>query len=616
MASTAFIPGFILYVAAILVPGYGLGELLGRWKEEDSLVERAGYSFGLGLSADTVVYAVKTLGVGAGEFRLAGMGVSVVYFMIILGVAALGASYYLRRSFAKPPSLTWYDGGNLAIVVVLAIAIAAYFTKFTYFPDYQIDYFVHTLQATGLIAGSLVTVPKMLLYGAGNYQIAAGLLSVGGINLVTAERTMTILVLLSPLLVFAVSGKVFGDRRAAFFSTVIYALSGIIWVPMVFAVGLYANFVGVLLELLLVAAFLDLASGIHSRAVWISSLMVMISAYFSHYTVLTVFGSLLIFSLLLTVLRRPGYKGYLAASLVFLAPGAAGALLFRHTLATILTISYGVGSPVTLSTFLSTALSPIPALAYIAVDVSNDLGFLSMVALLAVALYKGYRSRFFPSLLVACWFVAILVAAPENYLAWRFSFEAAVPLILLSGYGLHALLPATSPRSLVRRDKLREARTGGSARYTALVVGLLFLLPTVVNSPAWSMVENVRTNAGSEAQVQVALLQAMSWMGGHTSPGSGFLSVTDPRFFYASVVVDRNTSYDYLKGASQAIAYANSQGEQYIIVTHFDVRTSVVALAPNPFDPALPWYTYPLQNGLTMVYNNTDVMIFEVSGTG
>ena len=611
-----FLPGYVVYLAAIFVPGYGLGELLGRWKEGDTLVERAGYSFGLGLSADTVVYALKTAGVGVGGFRLAGMGISVVYLMVFLGVAALGASYLRRRSFARPPSFALYDAAVFAMVAVLAAAIYVYFAKYPYFPDYQIDYAAHATQATGLITGAVVTVPRMLLYGAGNYQIAASILAVGGWALLTAQRTMAIMVLLSPFLVFSASSRIFASRRAALFTTALYALSGIVWVPMVYAVGLYANFVGVLLEVLLVSAFLDLSSNLRSRTAWVADGAILVASYFSHYTVITILGSFLFFGLGMALLRRPGYKSYLAVGAAFLAPGAVGALVFEKTLGTILAISYTVGSPVVLSTYLSGLLSPIPALAYIAVDVSNDLGFVALMALLAVALYKGYKSRYVPALLLALWFVAILVAAPEDYLAWRFSFEAAIPLLLLSGYGLHALLPEDAPRTAVRRSKLKAARGGGPPRLGSVVVALLFLVPAVAGSPTWFMVQNVTANASQEAQLQGELLHAMSWMGQNTPAGSKFLSVTEPRFEYAQVVIDRNTTYQYFRNAPQAITYAGQLGAQYIIVTHFDVRFSLSTLAPDFYSTNLPWYTYPSQNGIAMVYNNTDVMIFEVTPNG
>ncbi|MDG7010653.1 MAG: glycosyltransferase family 39 protein [Nitrososphaerota archaeon] len=606
-----FYPGYATYLAAILLPGYGFWEALGKWKDDDTLADRLGLSFGVGIAVDTVVFAVKTMGLGVPA--LLGAGTWVDYFLIFLGLAALGASYVRRRRFTRPPSFTRNDFVVILLAAFMAAVTALYFAKFPFFPYFSQDFLVHTAEATGLIQGTQATVPNLLIYGAADYQLGMALLAVGGLSLVTVRHTMDVLLVLSPFLVYAVARKLFSGSRAALFAAAIYALSGTLWSTMVLYTGLYANFVGVLLELLLVVAFLDLASGYRSASIWLSSGTIVVAGYLSHYTVLSLFGGFLIFALAARLSRRPGSRGYLLASAAFLAPGALGAILFQSWLLQVLSSSYVYLGRPPLTTFLSQLLGAVPAVAYIASDLGNDPGFVALFALLGVALYWAYRSRHLPTFLMAAWLVGLIAASPENGGAWRFAFEAIVPVILLAGYGLDSLL--SHPPSPAHAKKMRLPAPGSAnlRRVGMVAVCLLFLVPIAAQGQAAGTANSSTRGTQLEAQVQGALFQAMAWLDQNTPPTSTVLSVTDPRFIFARVVIDRIASDYYSPTASGAIAYATLHGERYIVVTRHDVVTTNGTSVSDTNDTTLPWFTYPLQSGLTMVYNNTDVMIFEIS---
>ena len=605
-----FLPGYVVYLAAIFVPGYGLWEVLGRWKDDDTLADRLGFSFGVGIAVDTIVFALKTLGLGVGF--LYGATIGLVYFLILVGVAALGVSYARRRRFTGPPRFARDDLATVFFAAFVAAVIALYLGKFPIFPYFNPDFLVHQVQATGLTLGTLSSVPRMLVYGAADYQLGMALLAVGGLPLATVRHTMALLTVLSPFFVYAVAKRLFASRRAALFAAAIFALSGTVWTPLVLNDGLYANFIGVLLELLLVVGFLDLSSGYRSPSVWLSSGVFLVAGYFSHYTAISTFGAFLFFSVALGLLRRPSARGHLLATAVFLAPGALGALVFHSTVTNILNISYNEFSSPGFTTYVSRLLSPIPSVAFIAVDVSNDPGFVALFALLALGLYWAYRSRSLPALLLGVWFFALLAVSPENGGAWRFGFEAVVPVILLAGYGLDSLL-SRGPAAVPKKVRLRAPKSQGFRRVGMVAVCLLFLVPIVYNGWAWSTAQNATVGTQQEAQVQSQLLQAMTWMGQNTPPTSLVLSVTDPRFIFARTVIDRITSDHYSASPNDSISFARAHGESYIVVTRYDVDTGNGTVVSD--SQSLPWYTYPQSAGLTLVYKNGDVMIFEIAST-
>jgi len=188
--------GFILYLLEIFLPGLGFGELLHLWKKEDSILEKIGLAFGLGLSIDTIVLLIRTSNLGG----LKGIDAYTLYGIILAGLIALVLSFARQRNlrFPKPTRIDYF---LIVLIVAQSLMLFLYFTKYPIFPEYQSqDYAIHVQLAQSLISGSTTSIPSGILYYGIHYQLASGLLFVGGEPLVTVRQTMAILVVLSPLL--------------------------------------------------------------------------------------------------------------------------------------------------------------------------------------------------------------------------------------------------------------------------------------------------------------------------------------------------------------------------------------------------------------------------------
>ena len=207
--------GFLLYLLEIFLPGIGFGELLQLWKKEDSLVERVGLAFGLGLSIDTIVLLIRTSKLGG----LEGIDIYTLYGIILAGLVALLISFAKKRNlrFPKP---TRIDYVLIVFIIAQSLMLLLYFTKYPIFPEYQSqDYAIHVQLAQSLISGSTTSIPSGILYYGIHYQLASGLLFVGGEPLVTARQTMAILIVLSSLLFYSSTKKIFQDSRVALITT-------------------------------------------------------------------------------------------------------------------------------------------------------------------------------------------------------------------------------------------------------------------------------------------------------------------------------------------------------------------------------------------------------------
>jgi hypothetical protein len=172
----------------------------------------------------------------------------------------------------------------------------------------------------------------------------------------------------------------------------------------------------------------------------------------------------------------------------------------------------------------------------------------------------------------------------------------------MASYGIFSLLPR------LKIQKNRRGDSNATQQYAKVFVVLLILLvPVVIGSWGTTMVSDSLTgtqvNAGSQQDVYTSL----QWMRNNTPTSSSYLSVTDWRFTYSSLLFGRTTAYYYLAAQDQAIAYARQIGAGYIIVTN--VVTLSLPAVPQDF----PWNTFQPSQNLTLVYSNSDVKIFQLS---
>ena len=181
---------------------------------------------------------------------------------------------------------------------------------------------------------------------------------------------------------------------------------------------------------------------------------------------------------------------------------------------------------------------------------------------------------------------------------------AIMPLTLMAGQGISYLFPRGV---MMATTKKRSGRTiGRGGRSWAGFIAIVFVGLLVVGSWGTTMLADSFTYTQSSSQAQNEVYQAIQWLGNNTAPGSVYLSVSDWRFTYTSLLIDRNSIYQFESTPQAALPVAKSEGAGYIIVTN--AVTAAVAPIPSLF----PWNNFKPTANLTMVYSNPDVEVFEI----
>jgi|GEM_PF-1366777 hypothetical protein len=604
MSNEPFLGGYLVYLCEIFVPGIGLGELLGVWGgEKNRLTTRLAYAFGLGIAVDTVVLVVRTSGFSVAGYTLKGIDPATIYFIIIVGVVAFGISVLRRRKVLLPIRPTLQDFALFAVMAALAVMVTLFVQKYPIFPEYNSpDFGNHVQTAQLLVSGALTSIPGGILYYGVHFQLASALLLVGGDPLVTVQRTMSILVVLSPLLVYLAASRVFSSAGAGLVAAAVYAFSGTVWFVSVFNVGLYANFFGILASLFLLVAVVDISGNIRSLPGWLVFVLAVAAAYFSHYTTITLLPALLGVPLIQLIRNRADLKRFLIPPIVAIAPAALVVVASPALVSHVLSLAVAGGGSLTGSTTLSSALASIPVLGNLALEVYSDVAFIFLLVFSAVYVYRGLVGKNAFMFIPLFWFIALLVASPQNLSSWRFSFEATAPLVLMASFGIFSLLPR------LKIQKKRRGESTATQRYAKVLVVLLVLLsPIVIGSWGTTMLSDSFTDTQAVSNSQSAVYSALQWIGSNTTSNSIYLSVTDWRFTYTGLFFGRVTDYSYFASQTQAIAYAQQIGADYIIVTN------LVTLSLPPVPQYFPWNTYQPSANMTLVYSNSDVRIFQLS---
>lgn len=592
--------GYLPYLAYVFLPGLGASELFHIWKDDDGFTARVAYAFGVGLCIDTVIMTVRTAGV---TNLLTGLDTLTVYGTVALGLGMLAASVVVRRRFSWWRRPTRLDLGFLAVMLVQALIVILYFQKYPIFPEYlSQDFAVHVHNTQALIAGTYVTITHGILYNGIYFQLSPALLLVGGTPLVTVRWTMALLTVLSPLLFYLATQRLTANQSAGVIAALLYALSGPIWFGGVFDSGLFSNFFGMLAALFLIIAFLDAGLGQGARGAIVALALATPTAYFSHYSVVTVLPAILFFPIVNLFFKdKAGARPFVAAGIVIL-PGLAGVIAYPHEIVRLLAENATVAS-ITGATALSNLLSFYPVLSYMALEVNYDLGFAILIALACVYIWKFGSTRSAVFAIPIIWLATLLVASPFSSSAWRFSFEALVPLTLMAGLGLFSLLPK------FEKSRRRLWRGTSSFPWKAGLVVVLVLVPVVADSWGAQAVSDSLTDTSLVAQGQSLVNQSIVWLGANTPQNATYLSVSDWRFTYTSLLIGRKTTYQFTSKPNTAMQIARGVNATYIIVTNHVTEN----LPPVP--ALFPWNNFPpsvADSNLTLVYQNSDVRIYHI----
>ena len=596
--------GYAIYLMMIFLPGMGFGELIQVWNDGENLASRFAWAFGIGLSFDTVVLLVRTSGLRLGNSALVGIDFATVEFILFAGLLALLVGLVLHRRLTFSTKVTRTDLLVGATILGLGVLLLSYFNKFPIFPEYQSpDYQVHVEIARALLSGTATSIPSGVLYYAVHFQLASAILLVGGEPLIVVQRTMAILVVLSPLFIYQVSVKLFENQFAALLNVAIYAFSGTIWFGSVFNSGLYANFFGILIALFLLTNLVNVTRPNAPRSTWVVFLLSTVVAYMSHYTEVTVFAAILLTLLVQLALHWKEVRPLLAPSIVIAAPSAVVVAVYPRVIGQLLASATQGGGSLIGSTTLSTLLSPLPVLGFLALEITDDVATIVLLALAVIFIYDALKTkkstRFYLPLI---WLLALIVVAPFNAGAWRFSYEALVPLTVLSGFAIYSVLPKQD--ATVKRQAFRRGGSRWKARFFVLIPVILLL------AGSWGQrtIENVIDSPDVSSQAQQQVYSSIYWLRDNTPQNSAYLSVSDWRFTYSGFLIGRNTIHNFISQPEEAAKFAKGNGLSYIIVTN------LVTESLPPVPQLFPWNNFPSTGtvNLTLVYSGTDVRIYKV----
>ena len=452
----------------------------------------------------------------------------------------------------------------------------------------------------GLITGMNTSVPRGILYDGVYFQLAPSVVLVGGSALTTIRFTMAILAVLSPSLVYLAALRLSKNQLLAFMVALVYVISGIVWFQMIFLLGLYSNFFGILASLFLLIAFIDVATGSISRGPMLALVVATIMAYFSHYSIVTLFPAILLLPFVsYLVNRKGGIRKQLVAAGVVALPGLAGVvaypqiihILFRANLEAV---------PLVGSTALSKLVAGWPFLSYLIYRVQSDVAFVVLAALACFFVWKMVGAKAVLPIILIVWFASNAAAAPFDSTAWRYSLEAFVPLTLMAGIGLFALLP---------KSKAGKGRQNSRSYYWKMAVVLVLVVAPIATSYSSLAVTDAVSNVGLSRLDQTTVNQTITWLGTHTPANSTYLSVSNILFIYTKGQLDRRTIYQFESTPTEALQVAQQDSAGYIIV-------GSIASTYLSNSALYPWNTFPTTNGtnpdLSLIYQNPDVRVYQI----
>jgi hypothetical protein len=336
----------------------------------------------------------------------------------------------------------------------------------------------------------------------------------------------------------------------------------------------------------------------------VALVLVVGSGYFSHYSYVTVIPALVALPFAVFVLERKVSLPAVAIPVAVVVPGLVAAIL-RPDLVTLLVqfVQATGGGNGAGDTFLSQYLAGWPVLRYIVVEIADDLGAVVTLVLAALGVYVAVRSKNPVVWMVIVWLLAILVVAPFSETAWRFSYMALVPLLIVAAVGFESLIPRTEDKAVRQRSKMRARRDYG--RYRLGLLGVVFLL-LVVNSWSWQLLGDAASNGAANSQTQQGVLAAMKWMNATTPRDSRVVSVTDSDYNYFQLLYGRASGYAPLATPDDVVgASAGSKVPTYVVLT--DVGTVVV---PDPSQN--PFNLYPNDTRFQLQYNQSGVLVYKL----
>lgn len=350
----------------------------------------------------------------------------------------------------------------------------------------------------------------------------------------------------------------------------------------------------------MIVSYVDAVNRELPSSKWGVFLFALANFYMSHYSVIALLPAFLVVPLYQLIKDRSQFRAYLIPSLALLLPAGITAAVFPGLYQYVIALVHNEqGNSISLS-YLGGVLSGILVLGYMAGEVNDDVQFVILMFLLVVYLIR-FRSGSSLLAFPVAWFLSMM-AAPFGIGAWRFAFEAIVPLLLMAGFAIHSLTLEW------RKPGKKRPRTNISKGWrTGIIVGIL-VVPMLATSWVPQSIMDSLTYTSLVNSSQNAVYNATVWMALNTPRNTTFLSLTDWHFSYLNKTIGRAIGFDYFSDPNKAVEYARRIGARYIIVT-FVVTLTLPPGATNLY----PWNTFPGNATLSLAYSNSDVRIYRVS---
>lgn len=593
------IGAYVEFVLLLFLPGAAFIEL-GRISS-DSLGEKLGFAVGLGMAINVILMlfqASRYLGVGVVQLADAVLAVSALAIIV---------SFVVRRRIGLIARPTREDLLAMLLIVVQGLLVYAHYLVYPIFPQFQsVDFSSHVLIVTDIQKGNASPIPAGILY-YGVYMLMVELLALtNGIPFLITQRTMEILVVLSPLLVYSAASVVSDSRRISLIATFIYVAGGFVWFGSVFNSGLYPNFYGILSSLFIIIAISAVLRAPRNPAGWAVYLLSIANALFSHYSTLTIFPAIVALPVVALLLTRRLDRVLLAVGLVPILLAALALAQYPSLVGTLEGFAGGgAGGNVASDTPLSLVLAGYPFLRYITVEVTSDTSTIFLLLMAAVGAYASLKAKNTIVLLPLMWLLPIAILSPANEGAWRFSYAGLLPLCLLAAFGFSPLLQRLQRRNAVRRRKgakpWRERRL-----FTALVPIALILL-IVGGSWGTLLLYDTIAQGASAGQAQRDVYYSMQWIGKNTPADSKLVSITDWRYTFMGLLEGRVVAYSPLTLPEDLLLQLNGTKHLYVALT---ALATVSSVSTNP----IPLYRNDTR--FKLVYQNPDVLVFLANATG
>ena len=596
--------GYGTFVLLLFLPGLAVG-LLTSLFDNKRFVEVLALSFGLSL-------VVTPLALMVGYVIFHSVTAAIVYGILAVSVSASAAALSMRRMTLQWPRISMLELLALITVPVQGLLFGLQFEKYPLFPSTaSVDFQYHLEIVLQITAGKFSLVRAN--YPPAVHFLITSLLSLEqGNPLALMQYGVAIIGTFAPVLVFVVVSKILGDQRLGLAASFFWVFSGTFWYLTLFTSGLLANFLADVVTLIVVYL---IAEGVESLDVRRALLILAggTTLYISHYTVVVFVAALWVVLPLVWLRDRRIFSNYfkicclvaLPALVIVLArPDIIKEVLELHNLSG---LNAGVASypPGPITDFLN-AISPFLTNLYL--DVGIGLFILTLIAI-PYALYATAKKSGIWVPVMLGWFLLTWVATPSSAIAWRYSYVAVLPLVVLWPVTLGIVLPKTTSKTSGGRAVIRRKKIGDRSEPTVrLAIFCVLALILIYGAPIGLIEQNLASGSSATAQNQEQVYQAMQWVGDQAKAGTKVLGLEDWRFSYLKAIWDINVSVFANTDVLSAASYVNETGDSYVLVSYY--------LVPGP--SSLIEGTNPYFNGFEnysefiLVYQNPSVAVYSV----